>query len=104
MTINIKNRKSNQFLKRTAVVRIEYLLFKYKNHYDLESIWFNNPIDDITHYNSYPCYDSGKIIYNWYSLNGTTLMKILSALRNKEFFGKVKTTNGSIITIKPKKS
>lgn len=102
MTINIREKAHNNFLKRTAVARIEYLLFKYKNHYDLDSIWFNDPIDDITHYKSYPCYASGKIIYNWYSLSGTTLMKLLNALRRREFFGKVKTTDGGIITVRPK--
>lgn len=106
INLNLKEPHIRQLnLKRVAANKINRILNQYKNHYDIESIYFNEPIDGIKFHNSFPHYDDNRFVHDWdsVSIKGTTLIKILKCLRRKEFYGYCRTTDNKLIKIRPKK-
>lgn len=89
-------------LKRHIIFKINFYIYNYKNKYDIESIHFNQPIDGITYFKYKPISED-KYYSDWYSVEGATLVKILKCLKDKEFYGYCKTTEGKLVKIIPKK-
>jgi len=100
MTIDISRvnrRVSNKLdLKKIAISRINYYIYSYKCTYDLDSIHFNNPIDDITFYRLFPHITETNFHSDWYTVDGDTLVKVLECLKKKDFFGIRRTEKGNI--------
>lgn len=107
MVVNLKEphlpiRQLN--LKRITSNKINRIINQYKTQYDIESIYFNKPIDGIVFHNNFPHYSDNKFVHDWDSMliKGTTLIKILKCLNRKEFYGYCRTTDNKLIKIRPK--
>ena len=90
-------------LKRHLITKINYYVWGYKNHFDIESIHFNNSIDGVEHIKIYP-YSNQFHIKGWHDLSALTLAKIYHALKRKDFYGWCRTSNGNMVKITPKKN
>jgi hypothetical protein len=103
MTIRL-NKSTKLNLKRHIIFKINYYIYIYKNKYDIQSIYFNSPIDGIEYFNSRP-YNTNteKYLIDWEQAQGSTLVKILNCLKSKDFYGYCKTTEGKLVKIIPKK-
>ena len=105
MVINIKENKKFD-IRRTAVLLINRLIYKYRTEYDLESIYFREPIDGIKFYKRFPHFSEKDYVSDWYSIRikGTTLLKVLKCLKERDFNAYVRTSNGSTVLLKFKKN
>jgi hypothetical protein len=109
MTVNIglKEPHIRQLnLKRFTANKINRIINQYKTQYDIESIYFDYPIDGIIYHKNFPHYSDNRFVHDWDStaIKGTTLIKVLKCLNRKEFFGYCRTTENKLIKIKPKKN
>lgn len=98
-----RNIRDNINLKRIACTKINLLISSYKNRFDIESIYFNNPIDGINYYKIFPHYSETVFIYDWNILKGSTLIKVLKELENMNFYGFCRTRDNKLVKIIPKK-
>lgn len=101
MTIILKNKLN---LKTYVVRKINLYIYNYKNQYDIESIYFNQPIDGIQYfkYSPFNVYTE-RYMRDWYEVNGSTLVKILNCLKSRDFYGYCRTRDGNLVKIIPKK-
>ena len=103
MTVILNKHYEKLDLKKIIIDKISSLINFYISKFELSSIYFNHPIDDITHYQVFLHFSNGRRpTADWYSIKGTTLVKILICLQNLDFHGMCKLTNGNIVKIKPK--
>ena len=103
MTVILNTYNEKLDLKKIIIDKISSLIVHYKSKFELTSIHFNQPIDGITHYQVFLHFvNERRQTADWYSLKGTTLLKILISLQNLDFYGMCKLTNGSFIKVKPK--
>ena len=100
MTI-VKTQKLD--LNRISVIRIVDLIEFYKSEMGVKAIYFNDPIDGITHYDTFVYYDDDTFKGSWYFIQSTTLLKVIKSLKNKDFYVKYKTKEGNYIKARPKK-
>lgn len=103
MVINVKNRKFD--VRKVTVSLINRLIYHYYKEYDLESIHFKDPIDGIKFYKIFPHFSENDFVSDWYSsrIKGTTLLKVVKCLKERDFNAYARTSNGSTVFLKFKK-
>lgn len=106
MTLILNKAHPKLDLRKMIVNKINHLIFIYKRDFDIESIYFNYPIDGLKFYKLFPHYTEIDYVADWYSkrINGKTLLKVLDCLNNREFYGYCRTTNNQLVKIKPRKN
>lgn len=105
MTIVLNKAYPKLDLRRLIVNKINILVYSYLRELDIESIWFNQPIDGIKFYKLFPHYTETDFVSDWYSnrISGNTLIKILKCLKNRDFYGYCRTTTNQMVKIRPRK-
>jgi hypothetical protein len=105
MTIVLNKIYPKLDLRRLIVNRINVLVYTYKRELDIESIYFNTPIDGIKFYKLFPHYTETDFVSDWFSkrISGSTLLKILDCLKNRDFYGYCRTTTNQLVKITPRK-
>lgn len=92
-------------LRKLAISKVNELIYRNKNEFDIESIHFYKPIDGLKFYKLFPHYSETDFVYDWHSdrISGYTILKIISCLSEKNFYGYCRTTSEQLVRIKPKK-
>ena len=87
-------------LKRIVISKINLLIYEYMNQFDVETIHLKYRINEIdlviTHYKI-------KKYIDWYVKSGVELLEIYRCLKNKDFYGMCRLTNGQLVKVTPKK-
>ena len=101
LSVNVSSRN---FLRRSAELRLDYVVHLTKCKFDLCSIHFYNPVDNVSGYDMYPILTCGARVTSWShpSIRSSTIMSVIRLLECNNFFGYCRTSSGSYIMIKPK--
>lgn len=88
-------------LKRKAIQKFIEIAEARKKMLKIETLYFNEPVNNITHYAKLPYDHTGKIV-SFVNIKGSSILKMTEEVRSGNIYGWIEY-KGSRCKIKPKK-